>query len=253
MIIVFYVGAAAIALLLIYMWIEAHLNRVVKKELSIEGLPEQFQTFTIFFISDLHNRRISDRIMKEVQDVADVVVIGGDVMEKGVSFDKVNENMKKLRHVAPCYFVWGNNDYEEDPVRLEQILINNNIHILNNSAETIERNGEEISFLGIDDLSTHHHSVGKALACAKAKTKILISHNPDIKHELKESDGIQLLLSGHTHGGQIRILGFGIREKGGIKRVGEMTVVISNGYGTTTLPLRLMAPAETHLFTLKRK
>ncbi|WP_377888762.1 metallophosphoesterase [Alkalihalobacillus sp. R86527] len=253
MIIVLSWGAAAFVLLLIYMWVEAHLNRVVKKEIFIEGLPEGFQSFNIFFISDLHNRRISNRIIKEIRDVADIVVIGGDVMEKGVSFDKVSENMKKLSQIAPCYFVWGNNDYEEDPDRLEHILISKNVHVLNNTAVTLERNGEQISLLGIDDLSTHHYSLDEALASARAKTKILISHNPDIKRELKDDHGIQLLLSGHTHGGQIRILGFGIREKGGIKQVGETVVAISNGYGTTTLPLRLMAPAESHLFTLKRK
>ncbi|WP_370314234.1 hypothetical protein [Guptibacillus hwajinpoensis] len=62
-----------------------------------------------------------------------------------------------------------------------------------------------------------------------------------------------MILSGHTHGGQIRLFGWGIREKGGIKNINGTTVVISNGYGTTTLPLRLMAPAESHIFILKRK
>ncbi|WP_270179087.1 metallophosphoesterase [Alkalihalobacillus sp. CinArs1] len=245
--------AAASVLLLIYMWIEAHLNRVVRKELFLEGLPDEFESFTIFFISDLHNRRISESIIDEVKGVVDIVVIGGDVMEKGVSFEKVQKNLEDLRKVAPCYFVWGNNDYEEDPDRLERILVKSNITILKNTSETITKNKDEISLVGIDDLSTHNHSLQEACSKAKAPMKILISHNPDIKHELTNDSDIKLLLSGHTHGGQIRLLGWGLREKGGIKQVGGTTVVISNGYGTTTLPLRLMAPAESHVFTLKRK
>ncbi|WP_347549817.1 metallophosphoesterase [Pseudalkalibacillus hwajinpoensis] len=240
-------------LLLIYMWIEAHLNRVITKELEIKGLPQNFDSFRIFFISDLHNRLISQQILSKVKDSVDLVVIGGDVMEKGVPFHKVSHNLKELSELAPCYFVWGNNDYEEDPFELEKLLNHYNIHILKNDAATISKNNEAISLLGIDDLSTENDSLDQALALASEPTKILLSHNPDIKHELPKESGINLLLSGHTHGGQIRILGYGIREKGGIKEVNGTTVVISNGYGTTTLPLRLMAPAETHIFILKRK
>lgn len=245
--------AAAFVLLLIYMWIEAHVNRVITKEIHMEKLPESFDSFCIFFISDLHNRIVSNQMIEEVKGKADIVIIGGDIMEKGVSFEKVNKNLTLLREVAPCYFVWGNNDYEEDPVELERLLLKKDIHILRNDSMNIRRKNESISLLGIDDLSTQNYSLENASMNAKASTRILVSHNPDIKHELTNESDIQLLLSGHTHGGQIRILGWGIREKGGISRRGNTTVVISNGYGTTTLPLRLMAPAESHLFVLRRK
>ena len=240
-------------LLLSYMWIEAHLNRVVTNEIEISQLPDSFESYRIFFISDLHNRLISERVLSEVRGNVDAVIIGGDVMEKDVSFDKVKRNMKGLSSLAPCYFVWGNNDYEEDPAQLEKLLIDYSIRILKNDAVRIIKGNDAISLLGVDDLSTENASVTEALKKAGEPTKILISHNPDIKHELPVNSGIQLILSGHTHGGQIRLFGWGIREKGGIKRVNETTIVISNGYGTTTLPLRLMAPAESHIFILKRK
>lgn len=240
-------------LLLIYMWIEAHLNRVITKEIEISNLPESFDSYRIFFISDTHNRIISNKVLEKVKNQVDIVVIGGDVMEKGVSFSKVRQNMKSLRAIAPCYFVWGNNDYEEDPVQLEKLLIEEEIQILKNGATQLHNGNEGISLLGIDDLSTENASLKDAVTEATEETKILISHNPDIKQDWPDNSGIQLILSGHTHGGQIRLLGWGIREKGGIKQVKGTTVVISNGYGTTTLPLRLMAPAETHIFILKRK
>ncbi|TKD69880.1 metallophosphoesterase [Pseudalkalibacillus hwajinpoensis] len=240
-------------LLLSYMWIEAHLNRVVTQELQIKDLPASFESYRIFFISDLHNRLISNRILSKVYNNIDAVVIGGDVMEKGVSFEKVNENLEQLSKLAPCYFVWGNNDYEENPETLKKILIDHHIKILKNDAAKIVKNNESINFLGIDDLSTENASLEQALGAAHEHTKILISHNPDIQYDLPENNKIQLILSGHTHGGQIRLFGWGIREKGGIKEVNGTTVVISNGFGTTTLPLRLMAPAESHIFILKRK
>ncbi|MBN8208022.1 metallophosphoesterase family protein [Bacillus sp. NTK071] len=251
---IYFIGLVVVGLLLLgYMWIEAHLNRVVTQELQIKDLPKSFDSYRIFFISDLHNRLISKRILSKVKNNVDAVVIGGDVMEKGVSFEKVNENLEQLSKLAPCYFVWGNNDYEENPETLEKILLENHIKILKNDAAKIVKNNEAINFLGIDDLSTENASLEQALDAANEHTKILISHNPDVQHDLPENNEIQLILSGHTHGGQIRLLGWGIREKGGTKQVNGTTVVISNGYGTTTLPLRLMAPAETHIFILKRK
>ncbi|WP_226657368.1 metallophosphoesterase [Pseudalkalibacillus hwajinpoensis] len=251
---IYVIGVVLIGvLLLIYMWIEAHLNRVVSKEIEITNLPESFDSYRIFFISDTHNRIISNKVLEKVKNQVDIVVIGGDVMEKGVSFEKVRQNMKSLKLIAPCYFVWGNNDYEEDPEQLEKLLIEERIQILKNRAIKLRRGNEGISLLGIDDLSTDNASLEDAVKEATEETKILISHNPDIKQDWPDNSGIQLILSGHTHGGQIRLLGWGIREKGGIKVVKGTTVVISNGYGTTTLPLRLMAPAETHIFILKRK
>lgn len=251
---IYIIGLVVAGLLLLsYMWIEAHLNRVVTQELEIKDLPESFESYRIFFISDLHNRLISNNILSKIKNNVDVVVIGGDVMEKGVSFEKVNENLKQLSNLAPCYFVWGNNDYEDNPKKLEKILQDHQITILKNDAAKIVKNNESINLLGIDDLSTENASLKQALSSAREYTKILISHNPDIQYDLPENNEIQLILSGHTHGGQIRLFGWGLREKGGTKEVNGTTVVISNGYGTTTLPLRLMAPAESHIFILKRK
>ncbi|MEW8985915.1 MAG: metallophosphoesterase, partial [Bacillus sp. (in: firmicutes)] len=80
--------------------------------------------------------------------------------------------------------------------------------------------------------------------------RLLISHNPKIIESIRDDHQIDLVLSGHTHGGQIRFLGFGLYEKGGMKKFGKTLLFVSNGYGTTALPLRLGAKAQTHLFSL---
>jgi len=79
---------------------------------------------------------------------------------------------------------------------------------------------------------------------------ILVSHNPEIHHQIQEADGIDLILSGHTHGGQIRFGRFGLCEIGGTGTVYKAPYLISNGYGTSKLPLRLGARPETHLIKL---
>lgn len=72
--------------------------------------------------------------------------------------------------------------------------------------------------------------------------------------KIQKHHHIGLVLSGHTHGGQIRLLGLGLKEKGSMREIkDDMYMLISNGYGTTGLPLRLSAPAQTHIITLTFK
>ncbi len=91
------------------------------------------------------------------------------------------------------------------------------------------------------------------LDAEKEGFRVLVSHNPAIMNKIKPEDHIHLVLSGHTHGGQIRLLGMGLHEKGGINKSGKTVLLVSNGYGTTMLPLRLGAKSETHLITIKHQ
>lgn len=240
-------------LLLLYMLREAFLNNVVDHELSFSDFPTSFGKISIFFISDVHRRKISDKVINYVKGKADIVVIGGDLMEKGVSFEKVKANLMKLKQIGPVYFVWGNNDYEVDYHKLDAILLASGVKILDNTAVTFEsEQGEKFSLLGVDDLHQNRDRLDLALLDAEKKSfKILASHYPGITEKILAEHQIRLVLSGHTHGGQIHVLGYSPQEKGKIKRVENTLLFISNGYGTTALPLRLGAPAECHLITLR--
>ncbi|HEX6923301.1 MAG TPA: metallophosphoesterase [Bacillales bacterium] len=244
---------AAVIGFLLYMWIEAHLNKVQRIEFVLDRLPEGFNGMTLFFISDVHRRVISDKVIQEARGEADIVIIGGDLTEKGVPFQRVEENIDKLLTVAPIYFVWGNNDYETDFRRLDTLLHEKGVVVLDNTAARLESNGETLFFLGVDDYGLERSRLDLALADSPEGFRLLISHNPDIAQELDAGSEIPLILSGHTHGGQIRLFGWGPREKGGVKEFPGLRVFISNGYGTTSIPFRLGAPAETHLITLKNK
>ncbi|RFB17002.1 metallophosphoesterase [Bacillus sp. HNG] len=241
-------------LLLLFMWQEARLDRVVTKTLTFSDFPKSFKNLTIFFISDIHRREVSEKIINEVKGKADIVIIGGDLTEKGVPFERVKKNLQLINTVGPTYFVWGNNDYEVDYHELDSLLLSMGIKILDNTAMFFEtEDGEKLALLGIDDLKVGRSRLDLALLDAgdEADFKILISHNPEIKNVLKPDNKINLLLSGHTHGGQIRFWKFGLYPKGGVEYKNGMTIFISNGYGTSGIPLRFGAPPETHLITLQ--
>ncbi|MGM9927700.1 MAG: metallophosphoesterase [Bacillus sp. (in: firmicutes)] len=238
--------------LLLYMWRLAMSNRVVEHHLQFEEFPESFGTVTIFFISDIHKRQISNKIINEVKGKAELVIIGGDLAEEGVSFSKIEENIKKLKTIGPVYFVWGNNDYELDYHQLDATLLDLGVKILDNTAAIFEsEEGEKISLLGVDYLEGNRARLDLAVLDSEENSfKILVSHCPRIMNRMKDEYNISLILSGHTHGGQIRIFGMGPYEKGGIFKKHNNTLLVSNGYGTTLVPLRLGTVSETHLLHL---
>ncbi|MBB6283246.1 metallophosphoesterase [Geobacillus subterraneus] len=233
-----------------YMWKEAHSNRVRHVTLSFPHLPDRCPPLTIFFISDIHRRIVSFRMLEEVRGKAHLVVIGGDLVEKGVPEARVRENVRRLQAVAPVFFVWGNNDDEVD-YDLQSLLEEERVHVLKNKAKVWEHGGVPIALIGVGDVSRKEADIDRALEHVPPQSfRILACHNPAIIARLREEQHISLVLSGHTHGGQIRLFSFGLYEKGGLKWRNNTALFTSNGYGTTGVPLRLGAPAETHLITI---
>ncbi|PEA28761.1 metallophosphoesterase [Bacillus cereus] len=237
---------------LLGMYKEAMRNTVLEHTLVFEEFPESFQKVNIFFISDIHRRVISSSLIERVKGKADIVIIGGDLAEKGVPLSQISLNIQKLRGVAPVYFVWGNNDYEIEYHELDALLLENNVKVLDNTRVVFESEvGEKICLLGIDDVGLERDRLDLALAdCKEEGFRILISHNPDIIKKMSGKEQISLVLSGHTHGGQIRLFPSEKHLKGGIYKHFNMTLFVSNGYGTTLFPLRFRAPSQTHIITL---
>jgi uncharacterized protein len=253
-IIAFIILACGLGLLL-YMYLLAREDNVLYHELSFPEFPESLGEVRIFFISDIHRRMVSDRIIDEVKGKVDLVIIGGDLLEKGVPIEQVEQNIKKLKEAGPVYFVWGNNDYEINPRLLDGLLLKYGVTILDNTAVSFEsEEGDRFILMGIDDMSKRRDRLDLTMQDASGEGfKVLVSHDPRIIHKVKKEDGISFILSGHTHGGQIRIFGMGPYEKGKIERLDKASTLVSNGYGTTSLPLRLGAKPETHVITLKKK
>ena len=241
-----------VLLLFIYMWKLAAENNVVEQHLAFKNFPESFGDVKIFFISDIHKRKIDSTMIEKVKGKTDIVIIGGDLTEKGVPLSQVEDNVKKLKELGPVYFVWGNNDYETDYHELDAALLNWGVKILDNTAVMFQSNsGDKLSLLGVDYIEWGRADLNQALSDSEEGSfKILVSHCPRIMNRVKEEHHISLVLSGHTHGGQIRLFGFGKYSIGGISKKGNTLILTSNGYGTSLLPLRLGAKPETHLIHL---
>lgn len=253
----FYAFVLVVISLLVFMYKEAFRNKVQTHHFTFSEFPKSFGELKLFFISDIHKRLISDKIIQDVKakGKVDLVIIGGDLLEKGVDFQKVRQNLTLLKQLGPLYFVWGNNDYEVDYHELDALLLDNAVKILDNTAVSFESEaGEVMVLLGVDDLQLKRDRLDLALQDAKEEGfRILVSHNPRITEKIQVQDRIGLVLSGHTHGGQIRIFGFGPYELGGYHQLKNTSLFVSNGYGTTAVPLRLGARAETHFISISYK
>lgn len=237
--------------LLLYMYEQAKQENIVEQTLAFPEFPESFGKVRIFFISDIHRRKIDSEFIERIKNI-DLVVIGGDLTEKNVAFEQVAENVKQLKKIGLVFFVWGNNDYEVEHHELDSLLLHNGVKILDNKSYLFESDaGDMLEILGVDDLVHERDRLEVALEETNEHSfKILVSHEPEIVEKFTDKEGISLVLSGHTHGGQIRIFGFGPHEKGRITQLPYTTLLVSNGFGTSLVPLRLGAPPETHILTI---
>lgn len=227
------------------MFLEGKRSSVKRLLIPIPDLPAAFHSFGIYFVSDVHRRRLSRRMLKKVGE-PDLVVIGGDLTERGVPFKRVEENLEKLKCFScPILFVWGNHDLRVDPYKLREVLKQKGVIILTNEHYSIKKNDQMIHFIGVHDATNGLDCLELPLLHLEGGTRIVLSHNPLVVDRIHLKDRISLVISGHTHGGQIRLFGWGLREKGGVKLLDFGTLIISNGYGTTRYPLRLGAPPDT--------
>ncbi|SDL65602.1 metallophosphoesterase [Sediminibacillus halophilus] len=219
------------------------------------SLRKNDETIRVFFISDIHRRIIQGSSISAIEERIDLVVIGGDLAERNVPLSRIKENIRLLHKLeAPIYFVWGNNDYELNYRKLEELLEAESVTCLKNESEMVELpTGQPLYLIGFDDPDNSSPIVELLEKPDEDMPVLLLSHRPSVFEEMGESIAgmIDLVLSGHTHGGQIRIFGIGPYTRGGIKTIHDTPVLISEGYGYTSLPFRLGTTAECHIVTLK--
>jgi len=228
-------------------------------------LPAAFDGFSILQLSDLHTD-ISLGAMRHLMDIVryidcDICVLTGDY--RGKTFGPFEQSLALMRDVCarikrPLYGVLGNHD----SIRMTPALEAMGIRMLFNEQEPIARDGATIHLAGIDD--AHFYRTDDipraATAIPRDAFSILLAHTPESYREAAAA-GFDLMLSGHTHGGQLCLPG-GIaiklearlpRRMGrGAWRFGELAGYTSTGAGTSLAPVRLNCPAEITLHTLRR-
>ncbi|MDL4840775.1 metallophosphoesterase [Aquibacillus rhizosphaerae] len=236
-----------------YMYFKAHHDVIDMREININKIPNN-KPLKLFFISDTHRRIIKQKTIDKIMEDIDITIIGGDLIEKGVSMKRVKQNIKRLHTLhAPIYFIWGNNDYEVNLIDFKEMLIQQNVIILRNQAEIVRHYHQKINLVGIDCCHMGEPDYELAMSQSIGDVNIFLTHDPSLFFELNEEETnvIDLALSGHTHGGQIRLFGFGFYTRGGNKLHHNTPILISEGYGYTMLPFRLGTKAECHVIRVQ--
>ncbi|NTV41882.1 MAG: CDP-archaeol synthase [Syntrophobacteraceae bacterium] len=230
-------------------------------------LPRSFENYTILYMSDLHldGLRGLDRKLQELVDdlEVDLCILGGDFRME--TYGPFEEALRQLGELAPrirtrdgVYGVLGNHDCLEMVKPLEKLGVN----FLINDAKAIERNGERIWIVGIDD--PHHfkcHDLDVAFEeVPQGSFSIFLAHSNEVYKEAARH-GTRLYLCGHTHGGQIRVplLGPVFTHSSAPRRLcygewrhGHMAGFTSCGVGVSGVPVRFSTKGEVLLVTLKR-
>jgi len=284
----------AFVLLAGYMALEADVVRVEYADVHLTDLPEAFSGTRILFLSDLHvgNLYAPDKTAALVEQLQalkpDLLVLGGDysaldivdyarALTGGVPLSEAKRAMSARRDQfflmirsfqAPLgkYAVPGNHDYELND--LDQAVALGGLTLLKNTGKVLSRGGQKLILSGLDDWKAGEQDIEKiASAVRGSDCVILLSHNPDAlpsvvsQPSADEKPWADLVLSGHTHGGQVALFGqglfassiYGNRYLSGWYEDGGSLLLVSNGVGGYMLPLRLGAAPQAHLITLYKK
>ena len=233
-------------------------------EVSLSGLPAAFSGLRVLLVTDPHAgpflsvqglARAFDRLMELEPDV---VLIGGDLITaRTVEVDDFAPAYTRLRAPLGVFAVLGNHDhYSGEPQRVLAGAEAAGIRVLHNRSHELERAGSRLSLAGVDDLLMGRPDLDAALAGTRPPV-VLLSHNPDLFFEAA-ARGVALMLSGHTHAGQVRIPGMPVIVRQSRFRLDEgrfrhrgSELIVSRGLGAVGLPLRLACPPEAVLVTLR--
>jgi hypothetical protein len=269
-------GAAAAGLALYSGEIARHEISILTPEIAIAKLPAAFHGFRIAQISDIHFDEFTEpaflrRVVGHINRLApDLVVLTGDFISTGpLGQDFAAGAILRCAEVLgelTCplrYAVMGNHDYFVGPVQIRAALSKASIPLLINQHVAIERSGQRLWFAGVDDPTIGHPDLSLALPARPDGPVILLSHGPDYADTVVADPRgalVDLMISGHTHGGQIRLplLGaFHYCEGGkkyieGLFRFGKMQLYVNRGIGAVGIPFRLNCPPEITLLTLQK-
>ncbi len=249
------------------LWLAAQL-RLETKTIWSEKLPVAFDGLTIAYASDIHygtffsRERVNDLVKKLNALNADIIVLGGDYGQDSAGALEFFQIMPPLKARLCVLSVVGNHDRTVPDSRLTDLMTamrQAGVTPLVNDAVMLKKDGKAIALCGADDF----YNGFPDLEAIQRKTRgadytVFLPHTPDFLPDM-DSYFFDLALCGHTHGGQITFFGralysssnYGNRYLSGWKKEKGADILISNGVGTSVLPVRLGAAPQYHLITLK--
>jgi hypothetical protein len=241
--------------------------RIRARDVVITGLPPAFDGYRIVQISDLHcgpyasGSRVAGWVAAANGLQADLVAVTGDLIASGPAFvPVVAGELGRLRARDGVFVCMGNHDYFTDGEAMVQALEAAGLSVLRNRGVDIRRGEAMIHVAGVDDTWSQRHDLDRALAARTPGTaSVLLAHDPALFSEAAHRR-VDLTLSGHTHGGQLALPIFGRRWNMArlmtsfttdLYKIGESTLYVNRGLGTTGPPIRLGVPPEIAVITLR--
>ena len=240
--------------------------RLRRREIRINGLPAALDGYRIGQLSDVHcgPHTPEARVVEWVERLnaldLDLMTVTGDLITHGDSHVvAVARALGGLRARDGVFACMGNHDYFTDGESFVSELSRAGLVVLRNRGVVVERGNAQLYVAGVDDTWTERHDVARALAARPSGAPaLLLAHDPNLFEQASEH-AVDLMLSGHTHGGQLAIPGvrrlslarFITEFTAGIYRRGRSWLYVNRGAGTTGPPVRLGAPAELAVLTLR--
>lgn len=244
--------------------------------ISSEKIPKSFNRFTIAQVSDLHNAEFGthqSRLLHAIKSVSpDFIAVTGDLIDSDhTDVAKAMEFINGAVEIAPVYYVTGNHEaWSGQYVQLKQQMLKAGVVILNDEGTAIKYNGSSVRLLGLNDpdfTSTDDSYESAAMIDMKLKAMlrendeytILLSHRPEL-FDVYAANKIDLVLSGHAHGGQVRLpfigglvapnQGFFPNYTEGMYKRKSTNMVVSRGLGNSIIPVRINNRPELVVITL---
>jgi predicted MPP superfamily phosphohydrolase len=234
-------------------------------QIHLRRLPPAFDGFRIVQLSDIHHSPFTSKAQIE-RAVAtanslqpDIIALTGDYISKERRYAApCAELLGKLRARHGIFAVLGNHDHWTDAALITDLFRAEGMTVLVNQGMRFEMKGDAIWLSGVDDTMVGLEDLPLALAGSREdELKLLLAHNPIILRRAARA-GVDLILSGHTHGGQVSLRSersASVRARRrtlkGLAREGETQIYVTRGLGTVVLPVRFGCPPEVSLLELR--
>lgn len=269
---------AITALIIIVAFLYWQNNDIVTTNINIENskIPNNFDKFKILQVSDLHNKEFGknqEKLVNLTKEInPDIIVVTGDAIDsRRTNMDIAIDYLSQVAKIYPTYYVTGNHERRiSDYNKFEESLIKSKVKVLNNQFENIKIDNEEISLIGMKDISfiTSNDKSEEYLSILnniKKETNnnftILLSHRPDIIDVYSKAN-VDLVFTGHAHGGQIRLpftdglfapnQGLLPKYTSGKFKEDNTEMIVSRGLGNSLFPFRIFNRPELIVTTLNK-
>ena len=259
--------------------IDRHWLETTHHEVILPGLPAEFDGYRIAQLSDIHMEEFTEPffVREAVHHInslkPDAVMLTGDFVTHELRSKQFTEGaawrcagiLSELECKAR-YAIFGNHDVMLNRNLVGSSLRENNITVLDNTYLPLERGSSRVWLAGIDDpvvgKPDTQSAIPRNIRSQKNEPVILLCHAPDYVNEIiqrPEGQSVGLVLSGHTHGGQVRIPfvplmhlpPLGRQYVSGWFRFGSLQLYVNRGLGTVNVPVRFNCPPEVSVFTLR--